>query len=467
MAFAPTYESVSTHRAPAWFHDAKLGIFIHWGLYSVPAWAPNSGELSEVHATGNWQDWFRLNPYAEWYANTYRIPGSPTQRHHFDVYGHGFAYTDFAPAFNQAVEEWDPDRWAVFFRQVGARYVVLTTKHHDGFLLWPSRHPNPFHEGYGCRRNLVGELGQAVRAQGLTMAYYYSGGVDWTFNAQVVRSVPDLRRATPQSPAYVQYANAHWRELIDDYETAILWNDIAYPRHTDANALFAHYYDRVPAGVVNNRFGQRFDASGHTLTAPVHHDFTTPEYQQYDGIQAHKWESCRGLGASFGYNRQEGVEQYLSSSALIRSFADIVSKNGNLLINVGPTAEGRLPAMQEARLAELGRWLEGNGEAIFATRPWTRAEGATDAGVGIRYTTQGNALYAILLGDVPQEFAIPGLVGSEATQAHLLADGAALDAVSSGDSLAFRAARPLTGSPAYAIRIAPIPAVRPSGQAAA
>ena len=461
MAFAPTYASVSTHPLPAWFHDAKLGIFIHWGLYSVPAWAPNSGELSEVHATGNWQDWFRLNSYAEWYANTYRIPGSPTQRHHFDVYGHGFAYADFAPAFNQALEEWDPDRWAAFFRQVGARYVVLTAKHHDGFLLWPSRHPNPFHEGYGCRRNVVGELGQAVRAQGLTMAYYYSGGVDWTFNAQVVRSVPDLRRATPQSPAYVQYANAHWRELIDDYETAILWNDIAYPRHTDTNALFAYYYNRMPDGVVNDRFGQRFDATGRTRTRPVHHDFATPEYQRYDDIQTRKWESCRGIGASFGYNQQEGCAQYLSAQALIRSFADIVSKNGNLLLNVGPTAQGRIPSMQAERLSGLGRWLEGNGDAIFATRPWTQAEGATDSGAEIRYTTKGDALYAILLGDVPQEFAIPGLIGTGATQAHWLAERAELTVRKGKEGLAFRAPRPLTGSAAHAIRIAPMP-VTPS-----
>ncbi len=460
MTYQPTYESVSAHPVPTWFDEAKLGIFIHWGLYSVPAWAPNSGELGEVIASGNWGNWFAQNPYAEWYANTYRIPGSPTRQHHFATYGHGFSYTDFVPMFNEAVQNWDPGSWASLFRDVGARYVVLTTKHHDGFLLWPSQTPNPFHTGYHSHRDLCGELGQAVRAAGMTIAYYYSGGVDWTFDPQIVQSVADLRAATPQSPEYVAYANAHWRELIDRYETAILWNDIAYPRHTNTNELFAYYYNRMPEGVVNNRFGQNFDTLGHNQLTRVHHDFTTPEYQQFDTIQSEKWESCRGIGASFGYNQQEGVDQYLTADALIHSFIDIVSKNGNLLLNVGPTAEGEIPAMQRARLEALGQWLAVNGDAIFGTRPWHVAEGPTDTGVDIRYTTRGDALYAMLLGDVPAAFGIPHLQGPMSLQVEVLGQEAGIELTGNDQGLAFRSAAPLSGAVAHTLRLSPLSALR-------
>lgn len=461
MTYEPTLESVSRHPVPSWFDDAKLGIFVHWGLYSVPAWAPNSGELGEVIESGNWGDWFARNPYAEWYANTYRIAGSPTQRHHFDTYGHDFSYTDFGPMFNEAVQQWDPGAWATLFRQVGARYVVLTTKHHDGFLLWPSQTPNPFHAGYHTQRDLCGELAEAVRAEGMRMAYYYSGGVDWTFDPQIVRSVQDLRAATPQSPAYVDYANAHWRELIDRYATAILWNDIAYPRHTNTSELFAYYYNRMPDGVVNNRFGQNFDAAGRHQLTRVHHDFTTPEYQRYDAIQAEKWESCRGIGASFGYNRQEGVDQYLSPEALIHSFVDIVSKNGNLLLNVGPTAEGVIPAMQRERLEALGRWLDVNGEAIFDSRPWHTAEGTADGGPEVRFTTRSDALYATLLGDVADTtFSIRDLHGRGDVQAAVLGGGTDITVRESDVGMTFQLSAPLTGAHAHTIRLSPLSALR-------
>ncbi len=457
MTYHSTYESVATHPVPAWFDDAKLGIFIHWGLYSVPAWAPNSGELGEVIASGNWGNWFSQNPYAEWYANTYRIPGSPTQRYHFTTYGHGFSYLDFAPMFNEAVHHWDPDSWASLFKEVGARYVVLTSKHHDGFLLWPSQTPNPFHEGYFSRRDLCGELAKAVRGQGMTMAYYYSGGVDWTFDPQVIQSTQDLRAATPQSPDYVTYANAHWRELIDRYETAILWNDIAYPKDTNTSELFADYYGRMPEGLVNDRFGQNFDATGRNQLTRVHHDFTTPEYRQYDTIQSEKWESCRGIGASFGYNQQEGTEQYLSEEALIHSFIDIVSKNGNLLLNVGPTAEGSIPHLQQERLQDLGRWLRTNGEAIFATRPWLFAESCTDSGVEIRFTAKQDILYVILLGDLPTSFSIPDLQGPMSLQVSILGQDTDIELAGNDQGLAFRTSQPLTGAVAHTICISPQP----------
>lgn len=458
MHYQPTRESVETHPLPAWFDNAKLGIFVHWGLYSVPGWAPLAGELSDILATGDWAKWFANNPYAEWYMNSWRIDGSPTQRYHNETYGPNFNYFDFAPQFNAATEQWNPDDWASLFQRVHARYAVLTTKHHDGFTLWPSRTPNPFIADYHARRDLVGEFMEAIRGRGLTAALYYSGGLDWTFNDTVIQHIADIPKAVPQMPAYVDYANTHWRELIDRYQTMILWNDIAYPAATDLNVLFAEYYNKLPEGLVNNRFTQRFQlgADGNIVTDNFH-DFETPEYASFSEIRAKKWESCRGIGASFGYNRNEGPEQHLTVENLVRSFMDIVSKNGNLLLNVGPMADGTIPALQRERLLGLGEWLDVNGAAIFDTRPWVVADGKTDAGVDVRFTQKEGDLYATLL-DAPtdQTFEIKGLRCTANTTIELLG-GSALAWRATDGGVAVTLPDALPASPAHSLHISPAP----------
>jgi len=464
MHYQPTRESVETHPLPAWFDNAKLGIFVHWGLYSVPGWAPRAGELSEILATGDWAKWFGNNPYAEWYMNSWRIEGSPTQRYHAETFGADFSYFDFAHDFNTAAEQWNPDDWASLFQRVHARYAVLTTKHHDGFTLWPSRTPNPFIANYHARRDLVGEFMDAVRGRGLTAALYYSGGLDWTFNDTVIQGMVDFQQAVPQMPEYVDYANAHWRELIDRYQTLILWNDIAYPAATDLNVLFAEYYNKLPDGVVNNRFTQRFQlgADGNIVTDNFF-DFETPEYASFPDIRAKKWESCRGIGASFGYNRNEGAAQHLTVENLVRSFVDIVSKNGNLLLNVGPKADGTIPELQRERLLGLGAWLDVNGDAIFDTRPWVVADGKTDAGADVRFTQKDGDLYATLL-DTPadQTFEIKGLRCADGASIDLLGGAAPLTWRATDAGVAVTLAGALPASPAHALRISPAPDFRVS-----
>ena len=147
-------------RCPRGSRGAKFGIFIHWGVFSIPAWAPTSGTMFDQ------QDPFRNTPYTEWYLNSLALDGSPVQAHHRDTYGDDYPYDAFAPQFKEAIRGWDPTIWADLFAAAGARYVVLVTKHHDGFLLWPSAHPNPFKEGWHSDRDLVGELGDAVRGSG-------------------------------------------------------------------------------------------------------------------------------------------------------------------------------------------------------------------------------------------------------------------------------------------------------------
>jgi alpha-L-fucosidase len=424
MPYEATKASLAAHPLPDWFNDAKFGIFIHCYPAAVPGWAPLSGELTEVVRQQGFRYWLKNNPYTEWYANTLRIPGSPTQEYHRQTYGAGFPYDAFMPMFKRACDKWDLEAWAGAFADAGARYVVMGTKHHDGFLLWPSWHPNPHRQDYQLERDVIEELTDAVAARGMKMGLYYSGGLDWTFNDHLIADAPDLIAAVPQQPEYAAYAEAHWRELIERYEPSVLWNDIGFPYAANLLKLFADYYNAVPDGVVNDRFLQsnlgqpgslryRLTLGGIRLLLPLllkrqsglgspsgglPADFRTPEYSAASAIETRKWEACRGMGYSFGYNRLETDEHLIAPDTLVRSFVDMVSKNGNLLLNVGPMADGTIPEIQMCRLRAMGAWLKVNGEAIYGTRPWTRAEGKTAAGLDVRFTQKDGTLYATLLG---------------------------------------------------------------------
>jgi alpha-L-fucosidase len=384
--YLPTIESLNTHPLPQWYADAKLGIFIHWGLYSVPGWAvlTPEAELKKLSP----EEYLKRNPYAEWYYNTMRLEGSPTQQYQREHYGANYSYYNFAETFDREIQKWNPQEWASVFKMAGARYVVLTSKHHEGFTLWPSDTPNPAlpKDRQHASRDLVGELTAAVRAQGLRMGLYYSGGYDWTFVPGPIRNWQQAKSVEPQTEAYGQYADAQMRELIRKYRPALLWNDINYPKSGHPLEIMAEYYNAIPDGVVDDRFGV------------PHSDFVSPEYETLNKISHKKWEECRGLGRSFGYNRMEGEKETIQKDELIYLLIDIVSKNGNLLLDVGPEADGTIPAVQMDRLKALGAWLDQNGEGIYATHSWKRAEGETTDGLRVRFTQKGDAVYAFLLG---------------------------------------------------------------------
>lgn len=461
MLFEPTFDSLKNHEVPNWYHDAKLGIFIHWGLYSVPGWAPLSGDISNSIETLGWRGWFENNSYAEWYENSLKFEQGPTRRYHNDTYGPDFAYDDFAPQFNDAVNSWDPHEWATFFQKVGARYVVLTTKHHDGFTLWPTEHPCPHKPGFYTTRDLVGELTDAVRALGLRMGLYYSGGLDWAFNPTRIEDIGDVWGTIVQDPEFVAYSVAHWRELITRYHPAVMWNDIGYPAAADLAELFAFYYNTVPGGVINDRFTQNVLESppGHegqmdSLPRGPHYDFITPEYSTFQDKQELKWETVRGIGHSFGYSRNEGDDQLLSLTELVHLFVDVVSKNGNLLLNVGPMADGTIPLNQRERLESFGKWLAVNGEAMFGTRPWRKPASQTMAGLEVRFTQQGNALYATLLGTpASREISIRDLQVNESTTIQLLGQVGTLHWRQNDDNLTITLPDELPDTPAHCLKI--------------
>ncbi len=442
-SYQPTIESLDTHPLPQWYAGAKLGIFIHYGLYSVPGWAPLSHPDHDFRNI----DYIRNNPYAEWYLNVMRIPGSPTEAYHREHFGADFNYYDFAPIFNRESQKWNPDQWATIFHEAGARYVVLTSKHHEGFTLWPSTTPNPTPtlplNRQHAERDIVGDLTTAVRKQGLHMGLYYSGGYDWTFNTGPIMTSADYQSVKPETEAYGKYAFAQIHELIDRYHPDVLWNDIDWPKTGNALQVEADYYNAVPDGVIDDRFGI------------AHADFTSPEYKKLDEISPKKWEECRGLGRSFGYNRAEGEAETIAPGELIALLVDIVSKNGNLLLDVGPEADGTIPPVQMERLKALGAWLNQNGEAIYDTTPWTKAVGKSVEGDDLRFTRKGDDLYVIVLGKPKGQTItiedLPAKAGIPITQ---LGDNNELSAKVQSGNLKIVLRAPLQGNYAYTFKVA-------------
>jgi alpha-L-fucosidase len=478
MSSTRTLEAIKARQRPEWYDNAKLGIFIHWGVFSVPAWAPFGEDYQKMIKRKGYKYQLAHNPYAEWYPNTMRIKGSPSHKHHVETYGENFSYYDFIPEFAEESANMNAESWADLFEKAGARYSVMVTKHHDGYTLWPTEHKNPKRDGMHSERDFVGEVTAAVRAKGLKMGLYYSGGLDWTFKTTPISDPYTFLTNGPQQPEYVDYANNHMRELIARYKPSILWNDIRYPEDADLVELFSDYYEAVPEGVINDRWSQKTIrenpilgaiinlaawfhaklASNQVDATGIHYDYVTPEYVVYDRIRKRKWEACRGLGTSFGYNRNEPDDNLLTAEKLIRSFVDIVSKNGNLLINVGPMADGTIPEAQRERLIELGNWLSVNGDAIYDTRPWITANGRTTDGKDVRFTQKGDALFAVVVDTLQSgEISLESLEPASDTKVYLLGHDKPLDWRKDEGHITISLPDQLPDSPAHAFKMTPAP----------
>ncbi|MGW1842039.1 alpha-L-fucosidase [Streptomyces sp. NPDC001966] len=369
----------------SWWSRAGLGIFVHWTPASVPGWAPPYVPADELplaarRAPLGW------TPYAEWYENALRFPGSPVAAHHRATYG-SRPYAAFGGDFNDALANWDPTAWARDFRAAGARYAVLVAKHHDGFCLWPSEVANPHRAGWRTARDAVGEFAEAVRAEGLRFGVHYSGGLDRTFDDRPIRTGADTVAAVPRG-SYPAYAGAQLRELIRRYRPDILWNDIAWPGSpTDVRRLIEYYRFAVPHGVVNDRLRPRaplwrtlsipgakalYDGRQRRTAArgegpvphrPPYHDFRTPRSARRTGPDP--YAITRGIGHGLGYNRNSPPEAYLGRETLESLVRETAAGGGNLLLGVGPRGEdAKVPAAQRLRLdwlAELTRGLTPDG----------------------------------------------------------------------------------------------------------
>lgn len=344
---------------PQWYRDAKFGIFIHWGIYSVPAFA-----------AVNVKD---ENPYAEWYWNSLtngikaKSPtgdGALTWAFHKRVYGANFPYFDFAPMFR--TELYDPDQWADIFARSGAKYVALTSKHHEGYALWKSAEANrawgrPWNSvDIGPKRDLLLELAEAGRRQGLRMGIYYSL-YEW-YNPLWLS---DRKR-------YVaEHMFPQFKDVVNHVRPSIIFSDGEWDMTSDewrTPELLAWLLNESPVRddvVINDRWGKE--------TRHKHGGYYTTEYTAGLESASHPWEENRGMGFSYGYNRMERLADYHTDRELLLMLIDIVSRGGNLLLDIGPTADGRIPMIMQDRLIQIGGWLQRNGEAIYGTRPWRHA----------------------------------------------------------------------------------------------
>jgi alpha-L-fucosidase len=336
----PSWETLRSRPYPQWFIDAKLGIFIHWGVYSVVAYG---GKES----------------YSEWLLRGLETGDTIRTRFVEQNYGSEFTYADLAPLFR--AELFDPPEWAELFRRSGARYVVLVTKHHDGYALWPSRYAPQWNSvEVGPGRDIVGELTAAVRAAGLRMGFYYSLA-EW--------NNPLHRWYTDPPESIAVYVERHmipqFKELVSAYGPVLLfadgeWLNTAEQWH--ARELIDWYYSAVgPEAVVNDRWGAGSDIG-----------FLTPEYSAGMEATDRPWVEVRGLGRSFGLNRNEDLEAYMTPDELVHFFVSAVAAGGGMILNVGPRADGQIPLLQQERLLQLGQWLAVNGAAIYGSQPWLK-----------------------------------------------------------------------------------------------
>ncbi len=376
-----TWNSLDARPIPSWFEDARFGIFIHWGLYSVPAWRkPAPG---------------RFASYAEWYYSSVMYDKeNGGRKFHADNYGEDFEYRDFAPQFR--AELFNPQEWAELFRKSGAKYAVLTTKHHDGYCLWPtkSRYKKDWNSMViGPRRDLVGELSRAVRNEGLRMGLYYSI-IEWesckTHRTDSGYFVPEeiVKKYGIPENEYIEHMNFQLRELVKEYSPSLIFSDggewDGMADYWKTKEFLAWLYSSSSVRdevVVNDRFSK--DMPG------KHGDYYSTEYRDVErDLDQRPWEESRGIGESYGYNRAENLSHYSTSGELILELVDTVSRGGNLLLNIGPSADGCIPVIMQERLLDIGSWLSVNGEAIYGT-----SKRLTPVENGNRFTVKDRFLY--------------------------------------------------------------------------
>ena len=340
--YEPNWASLDRRPMPEWFLDAKFGIFIHWGVYSVPAW----GEVGE---------------YAEWYWNQIadKKPENVWWQFHKKNYGEDFDYKDFAPQFT--AELFDAEQWADVFARAGVKYVVPTSKHHDGFCLWPSAEASrtwgrPWNAlEIGPKRDLMSDLAQATRARGMKFGFYYSL-YEWfnpLWQSDHARYVAE--HMTPQ-----------FKDVVTRYKPAIIFSDGEWDlpsKDWKSEELLAWLFNDSPVKdevVINDRWGKdcRHKRGG----------YWTTEYGAGLEDASHPWEESRGMAFSYGLNRAERADHYKTGREFILLLIDLVSRGGNLLLDIGPAGDGTIPPLMEQRLLEIGDWLKVNGEAIYGTR---------------------------------------------------------------------------------------------------
>lgn len=451
--YRANWNSLSNYREPDWFRDAKFGIFLHWGLYSVPAY-------------GN-----------EWYSRNMYVPDSDAFKHHIATYGpqEKFGYKNFLPKFT--AQKFDAKDWVELFAKAGARYVVPVGEHCDGFAMYRSKLSGWNVAEMGPKRDTMGELATAIRARGLRFGlsshraehwWWYHEGKQYPSDVRdphfagiygpaeamtlkadrALKGEPDpshLERWLPPSKAFLDDWLGRCAEMTTIYKPEFVYFDWWINQ-----TAFEPYLQRYAAAFYNMAAAQ---GQGPVLTYKL--EAFAPgsavldiERGKLDTLRLRPWQTDTSVSIkSWGFVENDS---YRTATSLLADLVDVVSKNGNLLLNVGPKADGTIPEEAAKVLLEMGQWLQINGEAIYGTRPWVMfGEGTTDTGTGekkevanrtytpsdFRFTTKGQTLYAIGLAYAPDNTVLLKTLFSETPY---FAKVASVDLLGSGKAVSFK-----------------------------
>ncbi|EFA80507.1 hypothetical protein PPL_07343 [Heterostelium album PN500] len=376
QTYQPNWPSVNSRPLPSWYDQSKFGIFIHWGVYSVPAFATS------------------VFPSAEWYWYSLTYPkdtdGGATQAYHNKTFGPDFTYQQFAPMFK--ADLFDPQQWAAIFKASGAKYVVFTSKHHEGFTNWKSEQSWSWNSvDVGPHRDLVGDLTAAVKYAGLHMGLYHSL-FEW-FNPTYLQD-----KSTGNPPTQKEYVSEvlfpQLVDIVNKYEPDLIWSDGDWEQtsaYWDSTLFLSWLYTNSSVKntvVTNDRWGSDCRSKNGGYWTP---------YDRFNPgkLIGHKWENCYTIGTSWGYNENEPLQEYQSTTALLQAMVSTVSCGGNFLLDVGPTADGVIPIVMQERLIEIGEWLGVNGEAIYDSTFWRAQNDTADELIWYTTNTQTGYVYAI------------------------------------------------------------------------
>ncbi|CAL8125240.1 unnamed protein product [Orchesella dallaii] len=364
--YSPNWASLDSRPLPAWYDQAKVGIFLHWGVFSVPSY-------------GSAWFWHYLRQKSKGYVNFMK-----------NNYRPGFSYPEFAPMFT--AEFYDPNQWADIFQKAGARYVVLTSKHHEGYALWPSSHGFSWNSvEVGSGRDLVGELEQAIRSKTNLRFGLYNSLLEWYQSSYENDKANNWTTREFSEKKCIPTL----KELVTKYKPDLLWSDgewEAPDKYWGSEEFLAWLYNDSPVKDIiatNDRWG--------TGTKGVHGGFFNFADKYNPGVLVpHKWENAMTVDRyAWTYRRNAKLQDFLKPEELISTLIKTVSCGGNILVNVGPTKEGTIAVIMEERLLQMGEWLGINGEAIYGSIPWTHQNDTLTKGVWYTTNKSKSKVYAI------------------------------------------------------------------------
>ncbi|XP_030412339.1 plasma alpha-L-fucosidase isoform X2 [Gopherus evgoodei] len=367
--YDPTWESLDSRPLPTWFDEVKFGIFIHWGVFSVPSFG------------SEWFWWYwqkeKRQPYVKFMETNYPP---------------GFSYEDFGPLFT--AEFFDANQWADILKASGAKYVVLTSKHHEGFTLWGSKYSWNWNAvSVGPKRDIVAELATSIRNRTDLHFGLYHSLFEW-FNPLFLYDASNVFK-TRQFPTAKSLPELY--EIVTKYQPEILWSDgngNAPDTYWNSTGFLAWLYNNSPVRdtvVTNDRWG--------VGSICKHGGYYTCSDRYNPGhLLPHKWENCMTIDKwSWGYRRNAQLSDYLTIEELIKQLVETVSCGGNLLMNIGPTHDGRIDVIFQERLRQMGDWLRVNGEAIYGTKPWRTQNDTVTPGVWYTFKPKEETVFAIFL----------------------------------------------------------------------